>query len=97
MIPSLLKKGDCAPFNLEFYFKDELLPHNIDEEFDCSLLKYTIIKRLGKSVKCELINEYIASEMKMASKNKLEFILSAFQHSLKNQNIIEKTKGNNFM
>ena len=97
VIPSLLKKGDCAPFNLEFYFKDELLPHNIDEEFDCSLLKYTIIKRLGKSVKCELINEYIASEMKMASKNKLEFILSAFQHSLKNQNIIEKTKGNNFM
>ena len=33
--------------------------------------------------------------MKIASKNKLEFILSAFQYSLKNEHIIQKKTGNN--
>ena len=89
-IPSLLKKGDSASFNLEFYFKDELLTNNKNNKYICQQLKYTIIKRLGKNVKCELINEYIDSEIKMASKNKLNFILSGFHYSLKNEEITKK-------
>ena len=48
-------------------------------------LKYTNIKKFGDDAKCELINEYIASEVKMASKNKLDFIISEFQYSLKKE------------
>ena len=48
-------------------------------------MKYTKIKKLGDNPKCELINEYIASEVQMASKNKLDFIISEFQYSLKRE------------
>ena len=98
-IPSLKDKGVCTSFNLEFYFEDELIENTKNNKFNFSQLKYTTIKRLRGESKCELINEYIASEMKMTSKNKLDFIISAFQYSLKNeeqnQNQMNK-KGNNF-
>ena len=98
-IPSLKDKGVCTTFYLEFYFEDELIENTKNNKFNFSQLKYTTIKRLRGESKCELINEYIASEMKMTSKNKLDFIISAFQYSLKNeeqnQNQMNK-KGNNF-
>ena len=98
-IPSLKDKGVCTTFYLEFYFEDELIENTKNNNFNFSQLKYTTIKRLRGTSKCELINEYIASEMKMTSKNKLDFIISAFQYSLKNeeqnQNQMNK-KGNNF-
>ena len=98
-IPSLKDKGVCTTFYLEFYFEDELIENTKNNNFNFSQLKYTTIKRLRGESKCELINEYIASEMKMTSKNKLDFIISAFQYSLKNeeqnQNQMNR-KGNNF-
>ena len=76
-----------------------MIENTKNNNFNFSQLKYTTIKRLRGESKCELINEYIASEMKMTSKNKLDFIISAFQYSLKNeeqnQNQMNK-KGNNF-
>ena len=94
VIPSLATKGECTTFNMEFYFEDELIS-NTKNNFNFNQLKNTYIKRLGKEVKCELINEYIASEMKMASKNKLDFIISAFQYSIKNGENENKIKNNN--
>ena len=84
-IPSLKDKGVCTTFNLEFYFEDELLSNTKNNKFDFKQLKNTYIRRLGANIKCELIDEYIASEMKMTSKNKLDFIISAFQYSIKNE------------
>ena len=84
-IPSLKDKNDYTSFNLEFYFEDELLYNTKNDLFDFKQLKYTKIKKLGDNPKCELINEYIASEVKMASKNKLDFIISEFQYSLKRE------------
>ena len=92
-IPSLKDKGVCANFYLEFYFEDELIQNTKSSGFNFNYLKYTRIKKLGEDAKCELINEYIASEMKMTSKNKLDFIMSAFQYSLKNSEEKEKMKG----
>ena len=91
-IPSLKDKKDYTTFNLEFYFEDVLLSNTQDNKFDFKQLKYTYIKKLGDNPKCELINEYIASEVKMASKNKLDFIISEFQYSLKRE---EENKKNN--
>ena len=92
-IPSLKDKRDYTSFNLEFYFEDVLLSNTINNEFNFKQLKYTKIKKLGgENPKCELINEYIASEVKMASKNKLDFIISEFQYSLKRE---EENKKNN--
>ena len=91
-IPSLKDKNDYTSFNLEFYFEDELLYNTKNNEFDFKQLKYTKIKKLGDNPKCELINEYIASEVKMASKNKLDFIISEFQYSLKRE---EENQKNN--
>ena len=96
-IPSLKDKGVCTTFNLEFYFEDILLENTKNNVFKFSQLKYTTIKRLGESVKCELINEYIASEMKLTSKNKLDFIISAFQFSLKNEENNKKVSSKNMM
>ena len=93
-IPSLKDKGVCTSFYLEFYFEDILLENTKNNEFNFNQLKNTKIKRLGEKVKCELINEYIASEMKMTSKNKLDFIISAFQYSLKNYENENKVKQN---
>ena len=84
-IPSLKDKNDYTSFNLEFYFEDELLYNTKNNQFDFKQLKYTKIKKLGDNPKCELINEYIASEVQMASKNKLDFIISEFQYSLKRE------------
>ena len=92
-IPSLKDKGECATFKMEFYFEDELLQNTKNNKFSFDQLKYTTIKRLGGSEKCELINEYISSEVQMASQNKLDFIMSAFQYSLKNNE--ENNKPNN--
>ena len=94
-IPSLKDKGVCTTFKMEFYFEDELLSNTRNNEFSFDQLKYTKIKRLRGSARCELINEYIASEMKMTSKNKLDFIISAFQYSVKNEeeNIKQNNKG----
>ena len=96
-IPSLKDKGVCTTFNLEFYFEDILLENTKNNEFKFNQLKYTRIKRLGQSVKCELINEYIASEMKLTSKNKLDFIISAFQFSLKNEENNKKVSTKNMI
>ncbi len=93
-IPSLKDKGVCTSFYLEFYFEDILLENTKNNEFNFNQLKNTKIRRLGETVKCELINEYIASEMKMTSKNKLDFIISAFQYSLKNYENENKVKQN---
>ena len=84
-IPSLATKGECTTFKLEFYFEDELVSNTKNNTFTFDQLKNMNIKRLGGNVKCELINEYIASEVKMTSKNKLDFIISAFQQSIKNE------------
>ena len=84
-IPSLKDKKDYTNFYLEFYFEDELLYNTKNNKFDFKQLKYTNIKKFGDDAKCELINEYIASEVKMASKNKLDFIISEFQYSLKKE------------
>ena len=91
-IPSLKDKKDYTTFNLEFYFEDVLLSNTKNNKFNFNQLKYTYIKKLGDNPKCELINEYIASEVKMASKNKLDFIISEFQYSLKRE---EDNKKNN--
>jgi len=96
-IPSLKDKNDYTNFNLEFYFEDELLSNTKNNKFDFKQLKYTNIKKINikkttEEPKCELINEYIASEVKMASKNKLDFIISEFQYSLKRE---ENNKRNN--
>ena len=94
-IPSLKDKEDYTSFNLEFYFEDILLSNTINNEFDFRQLKYTNIKKLGgDKPKCELINEYIASEVKMASKNKLDFIISEFQYSLKREEENKKNDEN---
>jgi hypothetical protein len=97
-IPSLKDKGVCTTFKLEFYFEDILLENTKNNQFNFNQLKYTKIKRLGDTVKYELINEYIASEMTMTSKNKLDFIISAFQYSLKHDENDNKakSKGLNF-
>ena len=95
-IPSLKDKGECAPFYLEFYFEDQLISNTQNNKFSFAQLKnQTYITKLGEPAKCELINEYISSEMKMASKNKLDFIISAFQYSIKNfeNNNQQKNKG----
>ena len=84
-IPSLKDKNDLTNFNLEFYFEDVLLSNTKNNKFSFDQLKYTNIKKLGEEPKCELINEYIASEVKMAEKNKLDFIISEFQYSLKRE------------
>ena len=96
-IPSLKDKNDYTNFNLEFYFEDELLSNTKNNKFDFKQLKYTNIKKINikkttEEPKFELINEYIASEVKMASKNKLDFIISEFQYSLKRE---ENNKKNN--
>ena len=96
-IPSLKDKKDYTNFNLEFYFEDELLSNTKNNKFDFKQLKYTNIKKINSkqtkdNPKCELINEYIASEVEMASKNKLDFIISEFQYSLKRE---ENNKKNN--
>ena len=91
-IPSLKDKKDYTTFNLEFYFEDVLLSNTKNNKFNFNQLKYTYIIKLGDNPKCELINEYIASEVKMASKNKLDFIISEFQYSLKRE---EDNKKNN--
>ena len=97
VIPSCKDKGTCTNFNLEFYFEDELISNTKNNEFNFNQLKYTYITKLGPSVKYELIDEYISSEMKMASKNKLDFIISAFQYSIQNyeENNINQTKKTN--
>ena len=92
VIPSCVNKGDCASFTIEFYFEDILLSNTKKNRFNFNQLKYTKIKRLGESVKCELINEYIPSEVEMVSKNKYNFIISAFQYSLKNEIEINNQK-----
>ena len=56
VIPSCVKKGDCASFIMEFYFEDILLSNTKNNIFNFNQLKYTKIKRLGDSVKCELIH-----------------------------------------
>ena len=97
VIPSLKDKGVCANFYLEFYFEDELISNTKNNKFSFDQFKYnTIIKKLGQPVKCELINEYIASEVKMTSKNKLDFIISAFQYSIMNEENINKLKNRGF-
>ena len=89
-IPSLKDKGVCANFNLEFYFEDELLTNKGNKEFNFDQLKNgTIIKKLDTPAKYELIKEYIASQLKMTSKNKLDYIKSVFQ------SIIKKNKEEN--
>ena len=93
-IPSLKDKRDYTTFNLEFYFEDVLLSNTQDNKFDFKQLKNTYIKKLGDNPKCELINEYIASEVKMASKNKLDFIISEFQYSLKREEENKKNDEN---
>ena len=100
VMPSIYNKGDCFPFIIEFYFDDELSSNTKNNQFDFNQLKYTTIKRLGENIKYELINEYIASEAKLVSKNKLDFIISSFKSSLKNikneKNKEQKTNGINF-
>ena len=98
-IPCTKTKGDCAKFYLEFYFEDELLKNTENNEFKFDQLKYTRIKKLNGPTRCELINEYIASEVKLTSKNKLDFIIYAFQYSLKsdeNKDKKQKSKSHNF-
>ena len=92
-IPSLKDKGDYTSFKLEFYFEDELLYNTKNNKFDFKQLKNTNIKKFGDNPQCELINEYIASEVKMASQNKLDFIISEFQYSLKKEEENKKNEG----
>ena len=96
VIPSLATKGECTTFKMEFYFEDQLISNTKNNNFNFNQLKNVYIKRLGGNVKCELINEYIASEMKMTSKNKLDFIISAFQYSIKNEENNNKIANNGF-
>ena len=84
IMASTYKKGDCSSFVIEFYFEDELMSKTKNNKFSFDQLKYTTIKRFGEKIKYELINEYIPSEVEIASKNKLDFILSAFKYSLQN-------------
>ena len=95
-IPSLKDKGECAKFYLEFYFQDELLSNTKNNKFNFNQLKFTTIKRLREEVNYELIKEYIASEMTMTSKNKLDFIFSAFQYSIKNDENNNKQNNKGF-
>ena len=83
--PSLKDKNNYICFNLEFYFEDKLLYNTKDNQFDFKQFKNTKIKKIGDNPKFQLINEYIASEVKMVSKNKLDFIISEFQYSLKRE------------
>ena len=84
IMPSTYKKGDCSSFIIEFYFEDELFSETKNNKFSLDQLKNTTIRRFGGDVKYELINEYIASEVEIASKNKLDFIMSSFKYSLRN-------------
>ena len=97
VIPSLKDKGVCTNFYLEFYFEDELISNTKNNKFSFEQLKYrTIIKKLGQPAKCELISEYIASEVKMTSKNKIDFIISAFQYSIMNEENNNKINNKGF-